>query len=138
MTVFLSIAGIIFTSAMAMFTITHWKPYSWLSLTIHVACMILYVSMLCGQIRRKEQMAKKVICDLCAGDVAIDKNTHERPGFMSLVEAWYAIPMWKIIGVEIIFPFGHNRKELHICSKCMTDFTEFVQKKQSYLKGERL
>lgn len=136
--IFFYIAGIIFSSLMVMYTILNWKAYSWITLTVHFMCIGLYISMLCSFIRRKEQMAKKLMCDLCSGDVAIDKNTKEKAGFMSLVEAFYAIPTWKILGVEIIFPIGHNRRELHICTKCMTDFTSFVQKKQAYLKGERL
>lgn len=79
---------------------------------------------------------KKHICDFC-GNELVTKNKEENIDSIfsylsSVVEVFKVRMIYKITRFSIQLPFGLSVNDLEVCSKCMTDFKEFVQRKQSY------
>lgn len=114
-----------------------WKPISWLYIAVHAFCVVLNANLVAQRIERTYSM-KKHVCDLCRGELHIKKESYAIvPGLGTLVEFFKATPVYKVVKFSVIVPFSGRREELDICSKCMNDFAEFVQKKKSYFDGEK-
>jgi protein-arginine kinase activator protein McsA len=103
----------------------------------------MYVLMLIGAINRRTEV-KKHICDLCNGEL-VEPRKFGQDGIESGIAAIFqdvsvfrARAVYKITKFTLSLPFGMaNHKDMDICEKCMNDFKEFVQRKQSYQSGDK-
>lgn len=81
---------------------------------------------------------RKDLCDICVGELIEPKKEEGLASFLFSSASIFRIKaVYKIIGITIQIPFGAHRKDIDMCDRCMTDFKEFVQRKQSYHAGDK-
>ena len=82
---------------------------------------------------------RKDVCDLCSKElVSHPKNTEEGiAALFSEFSIFRVKAVYKITKFSLHLPFGATHKDMDICSNCMQDFKEFVQRKQAYKTGDR-
>lgn len=133
----LCIVGIIFSTACACFNLVHHKPFFWIPLTVNILCVLLYVLMLLGAIQRRLKV-RKHMCDCCGGELAVPKKDEGMLALFQDISIFRARAIYKITQFTLSIPFGiSNHRDMDICEKCMTDFKEFVQRKSTYMNGEK-
>lgn len=83
---------------------------------------------------------KKHLCDLCEHELVElpNKGIGIESGILALfssVSVFRVKAVYKITKFTLQIPFISEHKDLDMCSKCMDDFKEFVQRKTAYHRG---
>lgn len=114
-----------------------WNKFSHICIGIQIACLFIQFGNLIRHLNWRKKMRKDT-CDCCGNDLVY--RTKEDSGFLALispVSIFKVKAVYKIMELSIMLPFGCHHRDLDMCSKCMDDFKEFVQRKQSYQAGDK-
>lgn len=82
---------------------------------------------------------RKDLCDCCGKELVVHPKAGEG-GIISLfqeISLFRVKAVYKITKFTVQLPFSATHKDMDICSTCMEDFKEFVQRKTSYSQGDR-
>lgn len=122
--------------------IVFWKPISsWIGIVINSLCVVIYLNIIKVELdiralKKRSELMKKYMCDFCGQELVSNKKSDTLEGgivaLFSSFELFRVKTLYKITRFSIQIPFGTSRNDMEVCSKCMTDFKEFVQRKQSY------
>lgn len=116
----------------------HKIPFPWVTVIVQPIAILMQMHFIGREIRRKSM--RKDLCDVCGGELVNNpkKNLEDTlSSLFSTVSVFRIKPVFKITQFTLQLPFGASHKDMDMCSRCMDDFKEFIQRKKSYQSGEK-
>lgn len=81
---------------------------------------------------------RKDLCDCCGKELIHSPSADEGiNAFFSEYSIFRCKAVYKITKFSLHLPFVTSHKDMDICSKCMDDFKEFIQRKSAYIAGDK-